>query len=79
MTFYQVLDKSAKDKGAPGFGTELANAFSGGSGWIRDLFIGIVSIWPLLLMVAFVIVMFKKAKWRKGKTDPKPQSSEVLS
>ena len=79
MTFYQVLDVNAKDKGKPGFGTELANAFSGGSIWIRDLFIGIVSIWPLLLMIGFVIVMYKKAKGRKVKPAIKQPNSEALS
>ena len=69
LTYFQVLNVSAKDQGKPGFGTELANSFSVGWNWIRDLFIGIVAIWPLFFLVAFVVIMYKRTKLRKGKLD----------
>ena len=69
MTFFQVLNVSAKDKDTPSFGTELADSFSVGWKWIRDLFIGIVAIWPLFFLVAFVVIMYKRTKLRKGKLD----------
>ena len=69
MTFFQVLNVSAKDKDTPSFGAELADSFSVGWKWIRDLFIGIVAIWPLFFLVAFVVIMYKRTKLRKGKLD----------
>jgi hypothetical protein len=79
LTLFQVLNVSAKDKDSPSFGTELAGSFSVGWKWIRDLFIGIVSIWPLFFLVAFVVIMYKRTKLRKGKLELKQQSSEALS
>lgn len=67
MTYYQVLNVSAKDKDNPTFGTELASAFRVGWDWIRTLFIGLVSIWPLLFLLAFVVIMYRKTKVRKVK------------
>jgi hypothetical protein len=79
MTFFQVLNVSAKDKDNPSFGTELAGSFSVGWKWIRDLFIGIVAIWPLFFLVAFLVIMYKRTKLRKDKQGLKQQGSEVLS
>jgi hypothetical protein len=78
MTFYQVLDVSAKDNGKPSLGTELTNAFLGGSGWIRDLFVGIVSIWPLVFIVGAVVIMYRKTRIRKGKPEMKEQGSGAV-
>jgi hypothetical protein len=79
MTFFQVLNVSAKDKDSPSFGTELASSFSVGWKWIKDLFVGFVSIWPLFFLVAFVVIMYKRTKLRKGKQELKQPASEVLS
>jgi hypothetical protein len=79
MTFFQVLNVSAKDKDNPGFGTKLTNAFSIGSNWISDLFIGLVSIWPLFLVVAFVVIVYRRTKGRKEKPYMKQPASEVVS
>jgi len=34
-----------------------------------NLFIGIVAIWPLFFLVAFVVIMYKRTQLRKGKLD----------
>ena len=44
LTYYQVLNSSAKDTGNPSFGTKLSNAFITGWSWVGDLFVGLVSI-----------------------------------
>jgi hypothetical protein len=75
LTYYQVLNISAKDKDNPGFGTELARSFRVGGEWIKDLFIGVVSVWPLLLLVAFIIVLYKRSKVRKVTTDINQQAT----
>lgn len=66
LTYYQILNSSAKDIDKPSFATKLSSAFSTGWSWIGDLFIGLVSIWPLLLIIAFLLVAIKRVKARKA-------------
>jgi len=67
LTYYQVLNSSAKDNSKPSFGKEIGNAFKTGLGWIVDLFIGLVSIWPLFLLTFVLIIIYKKIKAPKPK------------
>jgi Tfp pilus assembly protein PilZ len=67
LTYYQVLNSSAKDNSKPSFGTKIINAFKTGSGWIVDLIIGLVSIWPLFLLTFILIIVYKKMKPIKPK------------
>jgi uncharacterized lipoprotein NlpE involved in copper resistance len=57
LTYYQVLNSSAKDNESPSFGTKLSSAFKIGWSWIGELFVGLVSIWPLFLLI-FVLIIF---------------------
>jgi hypothetical protein len=65
LTYYQVLDSSAKNEDSPSFGTKLSNAFKTGWSWIGDLFVGLVSIWPLFLLIFTGIIIYKKTKVQK--------------
>ena len=66
LTYYQVLNVSAKDTDQPpSFAAKLNSAFNTGWSWIGDLFIGLVSIWPLLLLTVFSIAVYKKVKTQK--------------
>ena len=67
LTYYQILNSSAKDSDKPSFGTELSHAFKTGWSWIGDLFIGLVSIWPLLLMIFIAIIIYKRSRLHKTK------------
>ena len=60
LTYYQVLDASAKDNTKPSFGTKLSAAFRVGWSWIGDLFVGLVSIWPLFLLIFASIILYRK-------------------
>lgn len=64
LTYYQVLDATAGDKeGAkPGTRTRISEAFKTGWSWITDLFIGLVSIWPLFLAGFVAVIVYKRAK-----------------
>ena len=79
MTYYQVLNVSAKNIDNPGFGTEVANAFSVGWFWIRALFIGAVTLWPLLFLIAGAVIMYRKTKVRKVKLDIPQQGNQAVS
>jgi hypothetical protein len=67
LTYYQVLNPSAKTDDTPGFGHQIADAFRTGWGWITELFIGIVSIWPLVIAIGFGIAFFRKNKAERSK------------
>ena len=67
LVFYQILNASAKDSNNPSFGTKLGEAFRTGWALVRDLMIGLVSIWPLFFMIFFGIIFYKR--WRTKKPD----------
>ncbi len=64
LTYYQVLNSAAKDteKKEPVLGTRVASAFKTGWGWIVDLFVGLVSIWPLLLAGFVAVLLYKRMR-----------------
>ena len=53
---YQPADEN------PGLGTRTANAFRSGASWFAELFIALLSIWPLLLAVSVVFVIWKRMR-----------------
>ncbi len=67
LTYYQILNASAIDNEKPSFSTELNHAFRNGWSWMGDLFVGLVSIWPLLLLIFSVVVIYKRTKHQKPK------------
>lgn len=67
LTYYQVLNSSAKDNNKPSLGAKIADAFKTGLGWIVDLFVGLVSIWPLFLLIFVLIIFYKRMKTAKPK------------
>jgi ABC-type amino acid transport system permease subunit len=62
LTFFQPLAGYKPADDSPGFLTRLSNAFKTGSAWIADLFVGLISIWPLLLLIAGLYFGWKKIK-----------------
>jgi Domain of unknown function (DUF4349) len=60
LTYYQVLNSLAKEEEKPSFGTKVASAFKTGWSWITDLFVGLVTIWPLLLGGLFIFLLLKR-------------------
>lgn len=67
LTYYQILNSSAKDIDSPSFGSKLSNAFKIGWSWITDFLIGLISIWPLFFLVAFIYLLYKKVKIKNAK------------
>jgi len=60
LTFYQPMEGYKPTDAAPSFLTRISNAFKTGAGWIAELFVGLVSIWPLLLVVFAIYFGWKK-------------------
>jgi hypothetical protein len=50
LTFYQVLDATVKDDPSPSFWHKVKDAVDGGWTWASSLVLGLISIWPLLLL-----------------------------
>ena len=68
LTYYQILNSSAKDNDQPTFGKRIAEGFKTGWIWVMEFFVGIISIWPFLLLIFTVVVLYKKSRTRKAKT-----------
>lgn len=64
LVYYQVLDATAGNEagGKPKTSTRISEAFKTGWSWITDLFIGLVSIWPLFLAGFVVMIVYKRTK-----------------
>ena len=62
LTFYQPINGYKPTDGAPSFFTRVTTAFRTGAGWIADLFVGLISIWPLLLVAIVIYVGWKRVK-----------------
>jgi hypothetical protein len=62
LTFFQPLPGYTPVDATPSFFTRTSHAFKTGANWIADLFVGLISIWPLLLIVIAVFIGWKKIK-----------------
>ena len=62
LTFYQVINATAKDSEKSSYSKKISDAFSVGWKWLGELFVVFVSIWPLLLMTFIVFLIYKKMK-----------------
>jgi hypothetical protein len=60
LTFYQPLPGFVPADKAPGFSYRIIEAFKAGLGFIIEIFIGLISIWPLLLVLIAGWVLYKK-------------------
>jgi hypothetical protein len=67
LTYYQVLNVSANDIGTPAFSTQFGAAFKTGWDLVKDLCIGLVTIWPLFLVVFAAVIVYKRMKLQKPK------------
>jgi hypothetical protein len=67
LTYYQILNLSAKNIDNPSFGIKLSSAFKTGWSWVGDLFVGLVSIWPLFLLGFAAFIVYKRTKLQKPK------------
>ncbi|HEV8285243.1 MAG TPA: DUF4349 domain-containing protein [Chitinophagaceae bacterium] len=66
LTYFEVLDATAKNGADVSYGTKVWQSFKNGWSWIGDIFVGIISIWPLFLL-AF-ICWFAYKRWSLAKT-----------
>ncbi len=59
LTFYQPLE-GFKPEQSPSFLKRISDAFKNGGSWMGNILVGLISIWPLLLIIALGIFAVKK-------------------
>jgi hypothetical protein len=60
LSFYQPANGYDPKNDTPSYLTRITDAFKNGGKWMADLLIGLVSMWPLLLIIFGGIFAFKK-------------------
>ena len=68
LTFYQVVNASAKDADHAGFWTKTKEAFASGWNGLGDVLVGIVYIWPLLIGIVLAVFLIKRISLKKKNT-----------
>lgn len=64
LTIYQNLDNIAA--GHDGFGSRLGNAFSNGWQGLLNVFVGIIYLWPLLIIMIIVLFFIIRANRKRN-------------
>ena len=65
LTYYEVLNVSAKEEESPGFFRQVASAFETGWKGVGEVLVGLIYIWPLLLLVTGLILFFQRRRLSK--------------
>jgi len=60
LTYFEVLNASAKDTAEPSYGTKVWLSFKNGWDWIGEVVVGLISIWPLFLLAFACWFAYKK-------------------
>ncbi|MES2851086.1 MAG: DUF4349 domain-containing protein [Bacteroidota bacterium] len=66
LTFYQPLE-GFKPQESPSFLTRLTDAFKTGGYWLGNILVGLISIWPLIIIIALGVFLLKKFTSAKTK------------
>lgn len=64
LTFFQPLPGYNPSNASPGFFTRTSNAFKTGFNSMAEIFIEIISIWPLCLLGFGVWILWKRHAWK---------------
>ena len=62
LTYFEPLAGYNADTDKPGFGRRMITAFSDGAKFFGDIFIGLLTLWPLWVGAAVLYFMFKKVR-----------------
>ena len=61
LYYFQQI-KAPADDGAPTFGTKVSAAFKGGWEVLKELFVVVITVWPLWIVILAGIFFYKKRK-----------------
>lgn len=68
LTFYQVVNASAKDVDHISFWAKTKEAFVSGWNGLGEVLVGIIYIWPLLIGIAVAVFLIKRISLKKKTT-----------
>ncbi|MDB5201058.1 MAG: hypothetical protein JWQ27_467 [Ferruginibacter sp.] len=66
LSFFQPLVVSAIDESKPTFISKLIAAFNAGFSWFAELAIALTTVWPLIALVVFGLVIYRRRGTRKA-------------
>ncbi len=61
LSFYQLLAPVITEPDDPGLLQRIAAAFVAGSSWLANLLVGLVTIWPLILVVLITVWAWRRS------------------
>lgn len=64
ITFYKKVPQ--KESASVSFGSKIGNALASGVNGLLDFFIGLLEMWPFILILVALIVFFRK-RWKRRK------------
>ncbi|MEP7163654.1 MAG: DUF4349 domain-containing protein [Ferruginibacter sp.] len=65
LTFYQPFAGFKPGDSKPTFFTRLTVAFRSGVEWFADIFVGLMSLWPFILISILAVIIWKRSRVRK--------------
>ena len=65
LVFYQPFAGFKPTDGKPNFFTRLTIAFRSGVEWFADIFVGLMSLWPFILISIIAVIAWKRSRIRK--------------
>lgn len=65
LNFYQPLEGYSSTDSAPSFLTRITDSFKTGMSWIKELIIGLIAVWPLLLITGAGYLFWKNIRRKK--------------
>jgi hypothetical protein len=68
LTYYQVVNASAKDTETTNFWEKTKNAFLSGWNGLVEVLIGLLNIWPVALVVGIIVWAAKRSIFKKVKS-----------
>ena len=70
LSFYEILPYTYEDGQRPGFGNRILSALSNGWSGLQLLVLGLITIWPLYVVVLLVVFLILKLRRRWKRTRP---------
>jgi hypothetical protein len=67
ITYYQVLNTAPVNDPNPSYGFRVLESFKNGLHWFAELFIMLVSLWPLWIGLTVALVFIRRIKWTPSK------------
>jgi hypothetical protein len=61
LTFYQPLKDVVPAEAPQTFLSRTGDSFHSGAAWIENVFVGLISVWPLFLVLFIGFIVYKKA------------------